>query len=384
MKVLGVVLELNPFHNGHEYFLKEAQKKVQPELTIAIVSGNFTMRGDAMVIDKWTKAQILLDYNVDIVLELPFLATVNSADFFTYNSINTLNDMQITDLAFGVELNDLPKLKEIITLLNSKTYNDLIKHFLSKGHSYSTSSYKAIQELTKDEVIIQNCTLPNNTLGIGYLQAIEKINPNINPTLIKRIKANYYDESIIDDKINSATALRKLLENYEDISSYTPNISYNYFNPKTINHNLLLLLRYVFTINKDFSNVFGVSEGIENRIESFLNKVETYDDLIENVKTKRYPPNRIKRLLLHLILGIDKAYENKYHHYLRILAMNKKGEKYLNTLPKDTKKSIITTFKSQNHYLVDIELKASKLYSLLVNKPNLYLQEFNVPYIGGK
>lgn len=386
MKVLGVVLELNPFHNGHKYFLSKAQEEIKPDITIAIMSGNFSMRGEVMVMDKWTRAQLLLQHNVDIVLELPYLSTVNSADYFSYNAINTLCQFRINNIAFGVELDDLYKLQKIKAIIDSDIYQESIKKYLSKGLSYSASSYKAIQEITNEEDIIKNCTLPNNTLAIGYLKAIEELNPIINPTLIKRIDNNYYDEDITHDKINSATALRRLIAEGIDISKYTPDINYNYFHPQKTNENLLFLLKYLFSVfkSKDFTNIYGVSEGIENRINSFIHDAQSFDDLIKNIKTKRYPPNRIKRLLLHILLQTPKEYENKYHHYLRILSMNEKGVNYLNSLPKEIKKQIITSFKNQDHYLVDMELKASKLYSLLVGVPNLYLKEFNVPYLGGK
>ncbi|MDD4000096.1 MAG: nucleotidyltransferase family protein, partial [Bacilli bacterium] len=109
-KILGLILELNPFHNGHNYFIKAAQKKVEPDLTIAVVSGNYTMRGDLSVIDKFTKTKQALEAGIDLVLELPFLLAVNSADYFSFNSLKILTSLKINHFAFGVEIENPDKL----------------------------------------------------------------------------------------------------------------------------------------------------------------------------------------------------------------------------------------------------------------------------------
>ncbi len=386
MKVLGLVLELNPFHNGHEYFINEAKNKVNPDLTIAVISSSFAMRGEAMVMDKWEKAKICLQYGIDMVLELPFLGAVNSADYFCYNAIKILTDFNITDLAFGVEFDNPEKIIKMKEMTKSKVFDGLVKKYIDEGNSYGGSNLKALKELSDDEEIINNFSLPNNTLAIGYLNAIDVLNKDINITFIKRIANNYYDEDITDSKINSATSLRNLLENGKEIDEYIPYPNYNYLNPLTINDTMFTLLKYVFNTSTPdkLKNIYGMSEGIENRILSFINVAKSYDDLLELVKTKRYSKNRIRRLFLYSLMNIDKEHENKYHNYLRILSMNQKGKNYLRKLDKNIKASIITTFKNQNNYLVDIELRASKLYGLLINKPNIYLNEFNVPYIGDK
>jgi len=386
MKVLGLIVELNPFHNGHKYFIDEAIKKVQPDVVIAISSSSFTMRGEAMVMDKWEKTKIVLNYGIDIFVELPFISGVANADYFCYNAIAILNMLQITDLAFGVELADIDKLNTLLDITTSQSFNNIVKKNLDNGHSYATSHVKALKELGLDEEMILNYSLPNNTLALGYLKSIKKINPNIKPTIIKRIKNNYYDEKIIDGKINSATAIRNLLSLGQSIKTYTPPIDYPYFNPLLLQNNLFYLVKYYLYMHSpnQLQKFYGVNEGIENRLYTFIDKATNYAEFIELVKSKRYSANRIRRLLLYILLEIPKEYEQQYMHYLRILGMNSLGEKYINTIPKNIKKEIITTFKNQNNELVNIELKASKLYTLITNKPYLYLQEFSIPYIGAR
>lgn len=385
MKVLGLVVEFNPFHNGHKYFIEKAKEEIIPDITIAIMSSSFSMRGDPMVIDKWSRAKFALDNGIDIILELPYLASVNSADYFCFNAINSLIDFGITDIAFGVELDNLVKLNQIKNIINSDSYNMIIKEHLNKGNSYSSSSFLAIKELTNDQEILDLYSLPNNTLAIGYLKAIEKSNKNINITLIKRIANNYYDENITNDKINSATSLRNLITEKTDISNYT-NIDYPYLNPKSAEDALFELLKYNFIIStpEQLKKISGVNEGIENRINSFINVAKNYQDLIKLVQTRRYSINRIKRVFLNIILNINKEYENKYHYYLRILGMNKQGISYVNTLPKDIRKQIITNFKNlEDNYLVSNELKATKLFCLINNRQDLFINEFKIANIEG-
>lgn len=387
-KVLGLILELNPFHNGHKYFIDKAIEKVNPDIVIAIISGNYTMRGEASVVDKWTKTKLLLESKVDIVLELPFISAINSADFFALNSISILNKFKITDLAFGVELDNLEKLKKMKDIIDSDLFNSAIKEKLNTGLSYSASAFKVLNELVHDLEITENFTLPNNTLGIQYLRSIEKLNKNIKVHLIKRIDNNYYDKHTTN-KISSATSLRVLLEEDKNIEDFIPsfNENLNFYNPKLIEDNILYLLKYNFYNNhiSHFSNIFGVSEGIENRIYSFLDKINSYQELIDNVKTKRYTPNKIKRLILHIIMNTNIKYQDKANFYLRVLGASNSGFEYINTLPKTTKSKIITSFKNkEDNELVQLELKASKIYSLLIDQKDLYLNEFKVPVTGGR
>lgn len=387
-KILGLILELNPYHNGHKYFIDEAIKKVNPDLVVAVISGNYTMRGEASVIDKFSKTELLLASGVDIVLELPFISAMNSADLFALNSLSILSKFKITDLAFGVELDNLDKLNKMKEIIDSDAYNEIVKEKLFLGLSYSASSYKALSELISDTEIINNFTLPNNTLGIQYLRSIDKLKKPIDIHLIKRINNNYYDK-FTTNKISSATSLRSLLEDNKDINDFIPNLDLNvkYINPKLIEDNIFYLLRYVF-FNNDisfFQTIFGVSEGIENRISNFLTKSKTYKELIENVKTKRYTTNKIKRLLLHIIMNTNKDYQDKANYYLRLLGANDLGLTYINTLPKTTKSKITTSFKNlEKDDLVQIELKATKIYGLLTNQPDIYLNEYKTPILGGK
>ena len=178
-KVLGLILELNPFHNGHKYFIDEAKKLVNSDVTIATVTSSFSMRGDVMVMDKFTKTKTCLDNGIDLVLELPYLGGTCASDFFSFNNIKILNDFKVTDICFGVENDDLKLLKYINDLTSSDEFNYLVKDYLDQGNSYSLAHTKALMVLSNDKDIVSVYNQPNNTLALAYLKAIDIINPNI-------------------------------------------------------------------------------------------------------------------------------------------------------------------------------------------------------------
>lgn len=386
-KVLGLILELNPFHNGHVFFIQEAKKKVEPDLTVAIITTNFSMRGDIQVIDKFKKTKMLLKNEVDIVLELPYLGAVSSADYFAFNSVKTLTDFKITDLAFGAETSDLNELNYLRSISKSDDFNFLIKSYMDKGFSYGTSSVKAIQSITNDAKKAEMFSLPNNTLAIQYLNALDKLNSKVRVTLVERVYNNYYDEEASCD-IASATSLRKLLSNGTSIEQYIPKdfSNINYINIEKSEMCLYKLIQYKLSLSKkdELTNILGMNEGIENRLLNFINEID-YSAFINNIETKRYTKSYLKRLMIHLLLDTKKDLAPQYYNYLRVLGMNNKGKIFISKLKKDIKKSIITSFKNhEDNLIVQYELLATKLYGIITDKNDLYLNEYKIPIILGE
>lgn len=375
-KILGLILEINPFHNGHKYFIDKAKEIVNPDLTIAIITTSFSMRADISVIDKFEKAKLLLENGIDLVLELPFVYANNSASFFASSSISILNNMHITHLAFGAELDDLAKLEQLEKIQSSENFKLNLKKYLDKGNSYPASSLKALMEETTSKELINNYPLSNNTLAINYLQAIKKINDKIKPVIIKRIDNDYNSKEAIKNHLASATSLREMIRLKQNISSFIPAYQYDFIDIDNAYDNLYRLLKYQMLMKKEINNA-NVKEGIENRLNSFI-EANNFDDFIKNVQTKRYSISRIKRTILDIILDIDKKYEDidTYLPYNRVLASNSLGLKYLKG--KDIINNTKKLLESDNKDLTEIleyELKTTKLYDLITNK-NTFKNEF--------
>ncbi len=382
-KILGIVLELNPLHYGHVYFIEKAKEKIKPDVTIAILSSSFSMRGEPIILDKFTRAKLALNLGVDIVMELPFQYAVQSSDFFTKHAIDILWEMNITHFAFGAEWNSLTNFEKFYELTSSISFQEKVKIYMNKGLSYSSSSLRAIQELVNDNDLTIQYTLPNNTLGLGYIKAIkekEKINHrNVTIKIIQRIENNYYDETL-HEKITSASSIRRAINQNIDVTNYLPFPNELYFHDDELKNKMYTLLQYFFATEKIelMSTYFGIEEGIENRMANFI-KSDDYNDFIENIQTKRYTKNRIQRIIVHLLLKNKKELNSFITIYKRILSMNEIGKKYLSSLPKDIKKNIITSFKNQNDELILLELKATKLYAILTRQNDIVNKEFNVP-----
>lgn len=344
MEVIGIIAEYNPFHNGHIYQIEEIKKKYNDSLIIVILSNYFTQRGEMSVLTKEDKVKLALDNNIDIVLELPSIYATQSSDIFAYNAIKILNEFNITKLCFGSESNDLEKLNSIVKLQEDENFNDKLKEQLNKGISYP-NALKNILNIDFDY-------LPNDILAISYIKAINKINKNIKPFLIKR--TNDYHDTLSNDNIISALNIRNKFNNNEDIKKYTP--SYNYI--KHINYDLYFkLLKVKILTSNNIDEYVDVNEGIENRLKKYICDANNLKEYIELIKTKRYSYNKINRMLLHILLDFKKE-DNKSYDSIKILGFNTKGQDYLNKLNK--------TFEV-NPFIKDFEYKTSLIYDTINN-----------------
>ena len=383
MKTLGLVLELNPPHHGHKYFIDKAKELVKPDTVIAVISTNFTMRGDVAVINKFDKTKLCLDLGIDIVLELPYIGCVASADYFCSNAVNILSAFGVTDIAFGAEMDSIEDLRKLKDFYNSPKYNEALQLNLDNGLSYSSACNKALLTMTKDLNLIENFSMPNNTLAIQYINAIDKIseeqNKKINITIIKRIENNYFDKDI-KSEIASATAIRELMKENRDYSKYIIDSGIPFIDYRETYNRLFMLIKGAFVLKNDIYELhkyLGVKEGIENRIDNVCDLSNNYDELVENACTKRYTPNYIRRLLLNILLRIP-SQDQKIEYY-RVLGFNKDGEEHIRELDKEIKAKIITGYKSILSNESNIELKATKLYGLLTGNDKLYLKEYQIP-----
>lgn len=363
--VLGIVAEYNPFHNGHLHHLTESQKLVEADYTIAVMSGNFTQRGDASIIDKWSRTQMAIENGIDLVIELPTIYAISSAENFASGAVKILDSLGIVDfMSFGSECNDISILSEVTDVLTNEPseYKTLLSHELSRGVSFPKARERALMMYLNDIRRFNNVlSSPNNILGIEYLKALDRQNSNIHPITIKREGSAYNDDSIpLDSGFASATSIRNLCQSH-DISilqNFMPETSFNILQDCLENGHIVrniseLDKTIIYTLRKmsidEIANLPDVSEGLEFAIKSAVNQCNTITELLSIINTKRYTQTRLKRIFLYALLGItkkDMQISKTTKPYIRILGFNSKGRKLISEISKHNRRlTIISSVK---------------------------------------
>lgn len=351
--VLGIISEYNPFHNGHLHHLTESKRITHSDYSIAVMSGNFTQRGEVSIVDKWSKARMAIENGVDLVIELPTLYAISSAENFANGAIKILDSLGIVDyISFGSECNDISVLKDVANVLceEPSEYKTLLTHELSKGISFPKAREKALMMYLNDVRRFANVlSSPNNILGIEYLKALKRQKSTIEPVCIKREGSGHNDSHISpSSKIASASAIRNLcLSN--DISlldNVMPESSFDILNTNIRKGNIVKNLsafdkEIIYTLRKmsttEIANLPDVTEGLEFAIKSAANSCNSVVELLSLVDSKRYTKTRIQRILLYAILGItkkDMQVSLNTKPYIRVLGFNDKGRGVLGEISK--------------------------------------------------
>lgn len=384
-KILAVISEYNPFHNGHLYHLQKSKKMIAPDYSVCIMSGNFCQRGDTSIMDKWSKAEAALKCGFDLVVELPVVYSISSAENFAEGALKILEAFDDVTLSFGSECGNLDTLNNIADVLYNepKEYQTILAHELSKGLSYPKARENALllylNNVRKYANVLSN---PNNILGIEYLKAIKKLKSSVIPFTIKRIDEGY-NSLKVRDRLASATAIRNLIKSNEDVKKLIPTPSFNILSDN-INHGKVIKDISVFekeilyTLRKmslqEIANLQDVTEGLENSIKQAANSCNNLEDLINSIKSKRYTRSRIQRILLYSILNITKKDiqdSYKVKPYVRVLGVSKRG-KYLLSRLNNPKYPVITSVKkfidgNNNKILRNMigkDILASNIYTL--------------------
>lgn len=353
--VSGVIAEFNVFHNGHKYLIDEAKK--QSDAVVAVMSGSFVQRGDVAITDKWSRAKAALLNGVDLLLELPVCYALNAAPNFAAGGVNTMCALGIVDnLIFGSESGDINALKSTAKAID--TESDIIKKYLSEGMSYPTALGKAYGDILDK---------PNNILAVEYIRAINKYS-GMKPVTVKRHGVEH-DGDTVSDSFASASKIREMIINKEDISSLIPysseeiGCSYPYLLSR-LDSAFIAKLR---TMNaNELSNISEVSEGLENRIIKAAAETCSFLGLSEAVKSKRYTMSKIRRILIAALLEFTKDIYSPTPEYIRVLGMNKNGAELLNQAKKNCSVPIITKvadFKEKSRQF-ELDVRATDIAAL--------------------
>ncbi|QUH26243.1 nucleotidyltransferase [Serpentinicella alkaliphila] len=410
MKILGLVTEYNPFHNGHLYHLNQSKEITGATHTIAVMSGNFLQRGEPALIHKWARAEMAVRCGVDLVIELPTIFACSTAELFALGSVSLLNELNAVNyICFGSESGNLKLLNDIAHIIvnSSKEYNEKIKYFLSEGMSFPVARSLSIIEylktsktLNKEEIfeLEQIIKSPNNILAIEYLKALIKRNSPITPYTITRIKAGYHSLSL-EESIASATAIREHINKYnslDKIESVMPDASFRMLHDlfkeqigpistMDMSQSIMTILRREDPTN--LKRFFDVTEGLENKLHTSSLQTESLEELYSSVKSKRYTTTRIQRICMHILLNLTKDMVEKYGQkpppYARILAFNNKGRDILrlcnkqSNIPLINKVSLFKPETLMQEELLKLDIRATNIYSLFMKNKKLRNQQLD-------
>lgn len=375
MKIVGIIIESNPFHKGHEYLIKKVMSELKPDLMVALSSGYFTMRGEISLLNKINKTKILLNSGFDLVIDFPLYDLLNSSDYFGENALRILNDVGITDLAFGIEHENISILENIVNIMDSSSFNALFREKLNTNISYKKAFEETIKSITNlDQNLIEITMKANNTLALSYIKAIKNY-PHIKPYAIKR-QGNFEENSSLES-FPSGTALRNNYLQNKNISKYLP-YDTSLLSDLSLYDIRLKTLFDSLTLKKanHFQELLHINEGIENYILKNYDFKLSVDENLNNLSNKTYSKSRLRRTLLSMILEIPKNI-NTNQQTIRILGFTKKGESYL----KHINGNLIMNIAKQSNDIIQLELRSSKLYDILTNQSN-YKEEFKFPLKG--
>ena len=389
-RVLGVVAEYNPFHNGHAYHIEQSRQIAKCRYTVCVMSGNFTQRGSCSLVDKWSKAQMAIKNGVDLVLELPVIYAISSAENFAYGAMQILDSLKVVDdISFGAECPDIQILDEIATVLYNepKAYKNILAHELSTGISFPKARENALMMYLNDVRRYSNVlSSPNNILGIEYLKALKLVNSHLVPHAVERIEADY-NSTGISGNIVSSTAIRNIVKsgNFKVLANIMPKESYSILmdnikvghivsDISSFEKEILYALRKMSL--EDIANLPDVTEGLENILKKAANSCNSVVEFLDIVKSKRYTNTRIQRILLYALLEItkkDMQNSKKVNPYIRVLGMTERGEFLLSEIVKaNPKLQVITSVKKfedscNNKYLMQMlkkDIFATNIYTL--------------------
>jgi len=397
MRTVGLITEYNPFHNGHLHHLRESLKVAEAQVSVAVMSGHFLQRGEPALVDKWRRTEMALAAGVDIVVELPLPWACSSAPDFARGAVQALDALGGVDaLCFGSERGVLAPLQQFADFLHGQenTVTEKTSALLRKGVNYPQARSAVLADLLPGELDPSAIAAPNNILGMAYLKALRQTDSAIQPLTMQRIGAGFHEERVGEGGIASATGIRKRLAEGQAVDQLLPLPVWpvlqraiddgQHFFPDRYS---LLVLAQILRDPARLTDCWLVENGIENRLQSVAEQATDLETLISGVKSRQLTRTRIQRLLVAILLGLQRdeatALLDAGPQYLHLLGASESGERFLASSRKRRSLPLIQNFSrvhsslkrcygvdSPNYLLarrqLDLELRATKLYSLLM------------------
>jgi predicted nucleotidyltransferase len=381
MQAVGVIVEYNPFHNGHLHHFHEAKRVANADVVVAVMSGHFLQRGEPALVDKWTRTKMALKAGVDLVIELPYAFATAQAPQFAAGSTYLLNALKCNSFAFGSEAGSIEPFINTYRLMQEYTeeYNKTVKDAMKAGNSYPKALHIAFESLkgkTTEPLIDLN--QPNNILGYHYVEAAMKQQLAIKPLTIQRIQAGYHDDINTENEIASATGIRKAIfeeNNLQAVQQFVPYTTFEQLlNWQQQNQSFISwetvwpMLQYAILRHSpnQLKQYADVAEGLENSLLKHAAQATTFQQFMSGIKSKRYTWTRLQRTFLHIFTGVTKdlLHAHQTPSYIRILGMTQNGQKYLSHIKKEVTLPLISRVGSNSDPLLALDLHATTIYNL--------------------
>jgi len=420
MKILGIITEYNPFHNGHLYHLLKAKEITGADYVVAVMSGNFLQRGEPAIINKWARTKMALNAGIDLIIELPFVFSTQDANGFAFGAVKLLDSLQIIDyLCFGCETDNLDTLYSISNFLHiePQEYKELIVYNCKSGYEFPKARSQTVcdyhrifgidgLEKISSLELSKLLKYPNNILALEYIKHLLNLKSKIKPAAIKRMGASYHQKNITG-KISSATSIRnEILNNLsppkadlfmlnDKIKSTIPPSGFFVLErelregrgPITLDSYRQYILATLRRMSlEDISGIQGVIEGLENRLKKASLKSYTVEQLINSIKTRRYTRTKIQRIILHIMMNLSKKDVKIFNRcgplYARILGFSKKGKTLLRTIKKNSSTSLIS--KLSNYLRQTISEENNNIRNRLIKMLDYDILATDIYVLGNK
>ncbi|MCQ4087145.1 nucleotidyltransferase [Saccharibacillus sp. JS10] len=404
MKTVGLIVEYNPFHNGHQLHLERSLQTSGAEASIAVMSGAFMQRGEPALLSKRARAEMALAAGVDLVIELPITYAVQSAQWFAFGAVSLLDATGVVNsVCFGSESGEVEPLQKLASRMQgepSPAMQEALSHALAEGMSFPAAYAKAASQQSGGKQSAALLSNPNDTLGLHYVRALHALASDIAPLAVRREQAGYHDAGLpAGGQIASATAIRAALAResggIEDAAPYLPAASLRVLRREASAGRLLasgwealaqpLFAALMTRAPQDLALVPEVSEGLEHRIAAALPRLDNWnvESLLAAIKTKRYTRTRLQRLLVHALLNhrgalFEQSTLAQGPQYLRVLGFSPKGRQLLKTMKKTAKLPIVMRAADFDHPQLQLDIQASAVHASAFAKP--HIQEIYADY----
>lgn len=401
MKIVGLITEYNPFHNGHKYHIEQALKITGSDAAVIIMSGNYVQRGEPAILPKHLRAEIALKCGAAAVFELPVCYATGSAEFFALGAISFLENLGCIDsICFGTESADLDSLKTVAKILceEPEHYRTLLQKYMKAGNSYPLARQKALSESTDNPSLASFLELPNNILGIEYLKALYRLKSKIIPYALQRIGAGYHTLDL-NLAYPSASGIRALLAETDRVTPdilnpFVPQEAVSLFTSKwntrypafADDYSLLLKYKLLSMSSEQLTEYMDISEDLANRILKYRNHLVTFRQFCDLIKTKQLTYTRVSRALLHILLDIRKQdmeiyQQQNFHGYARLLGFRKDTAGFLTIAKGKSRIPILSRLAAGNEIeepfqtMLKHDIFASNLYESILT------EKFKTPFI---